>query len=463
MIKLLSAAALAVMGFGILVCLPAAQAEELDTSNYAYIQKLSIEPGHAIYETDIPDALYMSSRRSGIDSVQVLKSSGEPISFSVLKAEAEKIETTETIELPFFPLTGEKINNLDDIKLKIVRDKNSLLVNVISRDYSVRQHKTHRGYIVNLEKLEKDIDELMLEWSSAKGSFITELKIEASDDLINWRATAISSVLANMSFDGNNLSRNTIKIGQDTGKYLRIGWEKGKYLPAIDKMTAAFKTQETKRQRSWHELVPVKSKDENIYEFELPGWMPLDQIKVVLPEDNSATSVNFESRPDSKASWRSRGGKLVYRLSLEGKSIVDDTVGVSTSRDRYWRIRIPDAEIAIGGTAPKLVLGWQAERVRFLARGATDYLLALSIQTDINNGRRYDTLLAEINNGNGDDIVPVKAEPTETIKQLSAADEVETMDRGDIKNWILWAVLLFGVAVLGFMAMRLSRQIKDTE
>lgn len=450
---------LSVLLFG----LPMAQAAQLDTGEYAYIQKLNIEPGHAIYETAIPDALYMSTRKTGIDSVQVLKSSGEPITFSISKAEAQKVETSVIEKLPFFPLTGDKVKSPDEVKIKVIRDDQQFVVDVISKDFTARQRKRHVGYIINLEKLEKQISEINLEWKTAKGSFITAVNIASSDDLLSWKDTGISGVLANMSFDGNSLSRNAIRIGKDTGKFLRISWNLDEYLPEINNVTATFRGHEFQQSRGWHKLATAKAKDEDMYEFELPGWMPVDQIKVLLPEDNSASRMTFESRPDNKAPWRSRGAKLVYHLNLNNKVIADDVVNVTASRDRYWRVNIPGSELAIGEAAPQLMLGWKPERVRFLARGATDYLLALSTRTDISSGRRYDSLLSEINNGNSDDIVPAVATPAEIVRQLSAATEKESLDKDEIKSWVLWLVLLLGVALLGFMAMRLSRQLKRDE
>ena len=447
----------------LLFVLPVAQAGELDTGNYAYIQKLDIDPGHAIYETAIPDALYMSTRKAGIDSVQVLKSSGEPITFSISKAEAQKVETAVTEKLSFFPLTGDKAKSPDEVKIKIVRDDQQFVVDVISKDFTARQRKRHVGYIVNLEKIEKQVSELNLEWKTAKGSFITAINIASSDDLLNWKDTGISGVLANMSFDGNNLARNTIKIERSAGKFLRISWNLDEYLPEINNVTATFRGHELQQQHSWHKLATAKSADEDRYEFELPGWMPVDQIKVILPEDNSASRMTIESRPDGKSPWRSRGTKLVYHLNLNNKVIADEMVNVTASRDRYWRIHIPGSELAIGFTAPELMLGWKPERVRFLARGATDYLLALSTRTDISSGRRYDSLISEINNGGGEEIAPAMAAPAEIIKQLSAANEKESLSEDQIKSWVLWAVLLLGVALLGFMAMRLSRQLKRDE
>lgn len=441
-------------------CMFVAQASELNVDDYVYLQKLNIEPGHSIYETRIPASLYLISNRYGTEHIRVLKNSGEPISFSVRKAEEVKQKTVDQIELPYFPVMGASSSRLDDLKLKIMRDSNQLLIDVKSEKNTGVMQQSYLAYILNLENVDKVIDEITFTWPSTQKTFVIDLIIESSDDLVSWIKINDSAVLADMHFNNNKLLKNKVKIDRRVGKYLRISWDRSRYFPALSKVMATSSNHTIHQQHNWHTLKVTKSKDKDIYRFELPGWMPVDNIELILPEDNSACQASFYSRSNEAASWTYRGSKSIYKLKLDGRSVADSIIDVTTSRDRHWKIEIPDSNLVIGNSLPTIKIGWQAEKIRFLARGSTEYLLALGQNADANSSRDYDLLLNAISGDNKTKAKPATATVGEIIRSSTVQAEVISKDEVNTKAWVLWGVLLIGVALLGFMAVHLYKQIK---
>jgi hypothetical protein len=203
------------------------------------------------------------------------------------------------------------------------------------------------------------------------------------------------------------------------------------------------------------------------FQFDLGARVPTDRITLELPEQNSIVEAELLSRDSPAQPWHSvtRGG--FYRLKATRSVPTGDskTVEASTdltngsltidpNSDRYWLARIDTRNGGLGRGTPKLRVGWLPHDIVFLARGNGPFTLAYG-----SSKARPTTALGAI----PATVTIVQAELTPP-EPLGGDERLQPAPPPPRTMWtksvILWTVLAIGVALLAFMAYRLSRELK---
>ena len=141
-------------------------------------------------------------------------------------------------------------------------------------------------------------------------------------------------------------------------------------------------------------------------------------------------------------------------MHQKGQEIANPEIAVSPRMRRYWMFRVDQQGGGIGEGAIQLRAGWIGREIVFAARGSAPFMLAYG------NGKAQANALAikSLVPGWGSESAPqISVATTGSVQTL--AGETAARRRIDMKKAGLWAALLAGVAFLGFMAWRLSRQI----
>jgi hypothetical protein len=137
--------------------------------------------------------------------------------------------------------------------------------------------------------------------------------------------------------------------------------------------------------------------------------------------------------------------------------------------ERYWRARVDRRGGGIGSGPLELGAGWAPHRLVFASRGVGPFQLAYGSRDAKPSAFPIATLVPGYTGE--EDLELVRAETTPRIViggARAAADpqrlggDAVTRDRVDWKRLALWASLVLGVAILGWMAIRLGRQMSRT-
>jgi Protein of unknown function (DUF3999) len=124
---------------------------------------------------------------------------------------------------------------------------------------------------------------------------------------------------------------------------------------------------------------------------------------------------------------------------------------------RQWLLRVEPKGGGIGAGVPKIHIGWVAQRLVFAARGAGPFQLAYGNRDAKPMAYSIDALIPGYQTAAEFAVKPATLGAAVTLggaPRLRAA--------ADYKKWILWAVLVLGVAALGLMAYRLARQVSPS-
>ena len=169
---------------------------------------------------------------------------------------------------------------------------------------------------------------------------------------------------------------------------------------------------------------------------------------------NVVLNAILMSRSGQEASWNSRYSGIFYTLNHKGTMLESESAGFGPTSDRNWRFRLADKERQLAGTPPTLVLSWVPHVLTFVAQGAPPYTVAFGSATMAPAARPVDELLRSIDEEQEKGlIVTAKASSVFTLGGEAKLEPPATPFPW--KMFMLWSVLLAGVAMLAWMVRNL--------
>jgi hypothetical protein len=196
--------------------------------------------------------------------------------------------------------------------------------------------------------------------------------------------------------------------------------------------------------------------------FDAPGPLPVSRLRVRLPEVSTLVSVSVHSRASAREPWHRRHTGLSYRLMVKGEELSSPEVELpSPVMDRFWLLRIESDGAGLGQGLPDLEMGWTPHRLVFLPRGGGPFLLGFGSGQIDRHGVLADNALPRFVADNKEKMGISPARLGERVV-LGGEPRLRPPVVYPWKQWILWAVLVLGVVLMAWMALRLYGQINDT-
>lgn len=433
----------------------AAAQSSTQPNDFAFGIPLELEAGGSIYEFKLPRDVYEGVTRADLGDLRVFNGADEVVPHFVryLPVKADSVKAREP--LPLFPLYGKAGQPLEGVSLKVKRDAAGTIVEVQTHD--AQSENRLLAYLLDASRLERTIDALVIEFGREPQNLILKIAVGCSDDLENWQPVLISATIADLTYGGFSLRQNRISFHPTKAKYFRISWASGENAPVLESITAELAAETVSSTREWLTLSSsVKKSDPGEYYLTIPGYMPVDRLRVVLPQKNSIAPAAFWSRNEDDEEWRYRSSTLIYDLQLDGEEIANPDVAFNPLSDRQWRMVVEQSGGGLGDGLPQLEIGWVPQQLLFVARGGEPFtvaygnarIMAIEKSPEILNALQQE------------DKLTIKSAQTGAPISLGGESRLRPPALGsNPKNWILWGILILGVLMLGWMAVRLFRQM----
>ncbi|HXE98430.1 MAG TPA: DUF3999 domain-containing protein [Dongiaceae bacterium] len=422
-------------------------------ADFAWKSNLNFPPGGALYELSSPVSVYRGISSPDLSDICIFNGRGEIIPFSVSTPPPPPVK--KTILLPHFPIPGNPAPG-EKLSIRVERRSTGEIVTVSQG----RAEATNVAYLVDATALTEPIESLELEWGDVPEGYIGRVSVEASDDLDFWRPVT-TATLATLKRDGSTVEQKQIPLSGAITRYLRIVQQQSRTAVKFTKVVATLSAgaAESRRERLVLPVTPVPAQPGEFL-FDLSGRMPVDRIRVLLPERNSLAKGVLYSRPRESDPWVQRLEGINYRLDTAGGELTSPELPVTASGDRYWKLKISESGGGAGASAVKIEVAWAPHRILFLPRGEAPFVLAFgSGRADTRSVRGAD-LLASLPATDPAKVKIVRAESGEAVTLSGEAALKKEISAVTKKKLLLWGVLLAGVGVLAWMALRLGRQMK---
>ena len=423
-------------------------------ADYAATAPVTLSGDGPYCRLTLPIAVHFAARHADLQDLRVFNGAGEAMPFTLLYDQPRTERTEQQIAVKWFPIDASDASADALRQIRIERRTDGTIVSVLDGDTAVTPKR--RGYLLDLSQAKDSALKLELDWDPAVTGF-QRLTVEASDDLQSWRVWESGAQLARLDFNGQRVERRQIDLPGGRAAYLRLTWQSPAEAPEL---TAAMLTEGSATDHpagyAWSEPAAPSRTDQGSYEWDFPQSVAPERLRLALAQDNTLARAAIAGRSDAKdATWRDLSRPVLYRLLIDGKPLQQPEIPVSTAPVRALRLT-PDANAGLGG-APTLSVGVATRQLIFLARGAGPFTLAVGRDAAPPAVLPAGTLMP----GWGSTTAPPVAEAS--LGPLTVQPGHATSSQMPAGGWqaiMLWVVLLLGIGAIGFMAMRLLRQIK---
>jgi uncharacterized protein DUF3999 len=304
------------------------------------------------------------------------------------------------------------------------------------------------SYLLDGRALDVAVSALRLEWPEDAPDFAGRARVEASDTLSGWRVVAAGAPIANLHSTADRLVEQRMEIPATKARFWRISWV-GQAAPFT--LTAVFGEPAKQSVDALHASSSVAAASPGTkpgeFQYDLGATPPVDRVNLELPDLNTVVDVELLSREHPQDPWHSvrRGG--FYRL----KDLRNGPVSVLQTSDRYWLVRTDPRQGGLGASAPQLTVEWVPHEIVFVARGAGPFYLAYGSSAAQPAAVSLSMLPKDAA------IAPASLSAPET----SGGDSLLLPPKAAFpwRTPLLWAVLIVGAALLGWMAYRLSKDV----
>ncbi len=445
---------------GVLACAEAFAAAPLATE-FAYGLEIDPRGERALWRVELPPHVYRTVTRPDLGDIRVFNGAGEPVPFAVQRRAPETGEPPSPAALAFFPVHVAPGADTSGRGVRVETDDAGTIVSVTGEP-SAGETERVGAYLVDASQLEQPPERLTLDWvrGGAEG-FVTEIRIDASDDLAEWRTLMPRATVADLRSGPHALTQREIELPHHDARYLRLHWPKTLREVRLTGVTARFPAPRAEPARSWH-AVSGRRLDEMPagFAFDAGGRWTVDRARVSFHAGNVVVEGRLASRPEPGAAWRTRHRGVFFRLARGEGVVTSDAVDITPTTDRYWRLEAQSMEGESGDIAPELELRIVPHDVTFVARGAAPYVIAYGNRDAGPAGQPVDALLRDIDRADRERLVG----RVEVDRRVTLGGIERTRPPAaplPWKRWALWAVLVGGVVLLAGMVRRLAREMGD--
>ncbi len=458
------------LGFLLFKVDAAAQTERiLKPSDFRYSAPLLLDGANALNRAVLPLAVYQGAVRADLGDLRVFNADGEVVPHTVRRP-APAAAHPVTINLPFFPIYSSASSELQDLQLQVRKDASGTIINLISTSPRTSDARL-AAYLVDASGVNQPLESLELVWrapvadggdaTAAAASYSGSVKIEASDDLAQWREIVAAAPIARFEFQGRSLEQRRIALPHYAGKYLRIVWPVQLAPLEIDTLRAQAAGAEVEVPHEWLTVVGTSVANRaGEYAFDLGAPLPIDRIDIDLPENNTLVEASLLTRPSLQSPWQPLARTVLYRLTHNGQDLRSAELAVNALGAHYLMLQVDQQGGGIGRGAPSARVAWLPAQLLFIARGPPPFKLCYGAINVASAEVAIDRLLPGYKEGGA---LTAQLARIGTPEKLAIIPAPAPKAHRPWKKYSLWAILVAAVALLGWMAYRLTRQMESAK
>lgn len=439
--------------------LPSAVAGAAESpADFAYAMPITVAGQEALYQVELPAALYRGVAHADLRDLRVFNAEGEVVPYAIRPRAGRIVGKPSEPALPFFPLRSEAKQEIETVDVTVNKRPDGTIVSIKSAAKGAARRAAVRGYLVDASQLKEPVRALHFEWKIPPDGFAGKVRIDGSDDLSRWNVIARDASLVSLEFGGHRLEQKHAEFAPQKHRYLRVSWPAGQKALELTGLRGEAVPGVIEPQRAWVSVAAATpGKKPGEYEYDLGGQFTFDRLRIELPQVNTVAQVQILARGKPADEWRTAATALVYRLLTDGNELKNPEIAASARGERYWLLRIDPKGGGIGAGTPVLHIGWIPQQLVFAARGGGPFQLAYGNHAAAAAAYSIASLIPGY-----DTAKELRVKPASLGEPLTLAGSKRLRAPVDYRKWALWGSLVLGVAVLGWMAYRLSRQLKHT-
>lgn len=431
--------------------------------NYAHHAEIKGEGAGPFFHLALTMEVYRNSLSLGLQDLRVFNAAGEIVPYALMLKTDIPQPTVEQTELRGFPLYSDAQTTNQGIQIR--REQNGALVSIEPSKPTLTHKLT--GVILDASHVVAPLVALDVALPEYRQPF-QRFRIEASDDLKDWRGVHDSATIAVLTQGDARIEQRRIELPALHAKYLRLTWIDPQDIPSLPKViaTSSATLPQIQPELLWSEtLPPLPSKNGEII-YRLNGVLPVERIRFLLPQINTLTPAQILARNNDKQPWHKLSDTVLYRLASKGAEFLSPDIDLEGEAISELQIKLDARAGGVGSTPPQIKFAIQPQQLVFLARGNGPFTLAWGMAGATANTLPLATLVPAYRYQDGlpGNLASIDVNKIDSTKPLADRDTTNTqMDPTIQRKWLLWGVLVAGSAALLLMAWKLIRTNENIE
>ena len=451
-----------------LVLAPAAAgAPAADPAPYRYRAPIVVETSAPFVELALPPAAYGHVEQDDLRDLRIVDARGERVPFAFLPARATVRTSEQLREATLYPLPPRPTAaGVWPSPVDVVVEGDRISVRRRGGESTVAAApRASGGWLIDSGETrpgEPPPRSLRLRWSGP-AEFTAAYSVETSDDLRQWRNAGRGQLMALQSATGA-LTQPVVGLGGAPGRFARLVWADADAAPVVTGASAVVAARhevaiEPARELTLSPSAPASAAAADVgarraLEFDLGGAMPLLDVDLRFASGTHVAPVRLYGRTRADRPWRELGGAVFYRLE-RGNDIGTSPAVALPGTVRFVRVVPDERAAALDAASVRLVVHASLASLVFATQGEPPFRL-LAGSPDAPAGALPVAM-----------VVPQLESERARLGRASLGDFIADADAartaGDaarlarLRPWLLWVVLVAGVAVLGALVWRLAR------
>lgn len=435
-------------------------------AHYSHAIGLDLSGRNALVQLRLPPAAYLHARSSHLDDLRVFDGAGKALPFALLEAGAPAPVSRVALAAAIFPLHTDGAP-ADSDNVEIRTSSGGSITAITTRSAGAPKQEVLSALVLDfgLEAARQPIDALVFTLPPTVTNYEAQVTLEVSTDLRHWDTLAHAGLSWLSNSAQQTLTSNRMEFAPRAFRYGRLVWRAGTPLQFAAISAQAPVARPVAPEMDSITLQPQAGRVANDLVYQAGPALPAERIGlrfgpgnvvmpamlgryVQLPPPRGKTGVRWEFVPHLQTTF--------YQFTQDGAQRRSADIDAAGLRAAQWVLRLETAP----PSPPTLTLSWRPATLVFMASGRAPYRLHVG-RAGAQSTQRP---IGEVAPGLSPSELAALERATPGPVQALAAPAVLAVDAGAAglrRKLVLWGVLLLGVAVLGAMAWKLARQMKE--
>jgi hypothetical protein len=434
--------------------LPAAQAA---APTWRWQAPVAVQRPGSFVELPLSAATYAHSEQPDLGDLRLLDAAGQRVPFAFLPPAPRPLPAAAPAAL--YPLPRQRRADGDWVS--------PLTLQLHGGELRVQPRAAQAvpadtpGWLVDLGPARTDAPRptaLQLAWDGG-ATFTAPYELETSDDLRHWQPAGSGQLMALQSNTGP-LTQAQVPLPDGVPRFVRLLWQEPATAPRLRSAQPQFAAQDGPASYppialTFKPVPTLADASPGALCVDLGGPLPVSAIDVDPGPAPQVLPLRIEGRAAAGQPWQPVARGVSYRLQRDNGPVASPPLQAQVAL-RHLCV-VPDARAAAPSPARlRLTLQVHLPRLVFAAQGQPPYTLQTGAPDAPPGALPAATL------------VPALATERARLGQATLGDWAEdaavarardsARQRATWRRWLLWGVLLAGVAGLGGMVWRLARK-----
>jgi len=448
------------------VAMLAAAAVRAEPAPHRYQAPIAIEAAAPFVQFALPVAAYGHLEQDDLRDLRIVDAKGERVPFAILPPLSTVQLSEQVREATLYPLPARPTAAgvwPSPVDVVVEGDRISVRRRGGAANTVAAAPRESGGWLIDSGETRRGDPppkRLTLRWSGP-AEFSVAYRIETSDDLRQWRAGGSGQVMALQSASGT-LAQPVVVLPESPGRFIRLVWAEPGAAPALSGASVLVAERQRVAVDSTRELTVAPSPEpagtaapaKRALHFDLGGVLPLVDVDLRFEAGTQVAPVRLQGRARVDQPWREVGSGVFYRLERGGEVGHSPPLALPAVV-RYLRV-VPDERAAsLDGVGARLVVHASLASIVFATQGQPPFRLLAGSRDAPAGALPVSAVVPQLDSERAR--FGRASLGAFSVDEAAARVAEEATRQARLRPWLLWAVLLAGVAGLGVLVWRLAR------